>query len=99
MLAAREWNAREKWPPAGFRRLLIVGAAPPPRLRGGSSRRSTTDDRARGGRLGLAENLRRGHFFLAMPKTWPYIQKNRTREFFASEKRTERRERVQALGR
>jgi S-adenosylmethionine decarboxylase len=34
-----------------------------------------------------------------MPKTWPYIQKNRIREFFASEKRTERRERVQALGR
>jgi S-adenosylmethionine decarboxylase len=34
-----------------------------------------------------------------MPKTWPYIQKNRIRGFFASEKRTERRERVQALGR
>ena len=49
--------------------------------------------------LGLAENFRRGHFFLAMPKTWPYIQKNSIRGFFASEKRTERRERVQALGR
>jgi S-adenosylmethionine decarboxylase len=54
---------------------------------------------ARGGRLHLAERLPRGHFFLAMPKTWPYIQKNHTRKFFASERRTERRERVQALGR
>ena len=34
-----------------------------------------------------------------MLKTWPYIQKNQTCEFFASERRTERRERVQALGR
>jgi S-adenosylmethionine decarboxylase len=34
-----------------------------------------------------------------MPKTWPYIQKNRIREFFASERITGRRERVQALGR
>jgi S-adenosylmethionine decarboxylase len=34
-----------------------------------------------------------------MLKTWPYIQKNRMCAFFAREKRTERRERVQALGR
>jgi len=54
---------------------------------------------ARGGLRGLAERFPTGHFFLAMPKTWPYIQKNRTREFFASERLTERRERVQALGR
>jgi S-adenosylmethionine decarboxylase len=54
---------------------------------------------ARGGLRSLAERFPTGHFFLAMPKTWPYIQKNRTREFFASERSTERRERVQALGR
>jgi S-adenosylmethionine decarboxylase len=34
-----------------------------------------------------------------MPKTWPYIQKTTLAEFFAGERRTERRERVQALGR
>jgi len=62
------------------------------RLRGRSSGRSVTAIQASGGRFGFAERCRRGHFFLAMPKTWPYIQKNRTREFFASERRTERRE-------
>src|SRR5499427_8937167 len=64
MLAARSGNAREKCP-SGAIRWPRGRRAPAPRAA----------PRALGAGADAAKNRFPAHFFLAMPKTWPYIQK------------------------